>query len=364
MTKIRSNQYNDFAQVDQPVPNAVELGGIDSATLDLPDTGNKALFLDQVDNEVKTIDPNGVIETLGGGGGGGGGLGLEFIDETTAFPYTLIKDRGTRCDFSQVVGPTEIELILPEGTGTETFRCGITITSLPEDVTVKISTSNAQTILLPDGSTTEFIENINAATEFVIAWDQSQYNYGDDWAPNYANFTGNVPFDEITVDQITTNRITLNEITDGIAPIGTVIENTNNTSFPISSANTWETARQITISEGIWMINASACFLSGGTSTYNVNIALGSDSIDQFQQSIRLMQIASASTGPEGINNLCPIHTMQTVTVAKGQTASINIRLRCNVSGVVTMAGQGITGGLSDPDNTTLLLATKIAPAP
>ena len=200
------------------MPNAVELGGIDSATLDLPDTGNKALFLDQVDNEVKTIDPNGVIETLGGGGGGGGGLGLEFIDETTAFPYTLIKDRGTRCDFSQVVGPTEIELILPEGTGTETFRCGITITSLPEDVTVKISTSNAQTILLPDGSTTEFIENINAATEFVIAWDQSQYNYGDDWAPNYANFTGNVPFDEITVNKINGGEATATQA-------GTVLKN-------------------------------------------------------------------------------------------------------------------------------------------
>ena len=178
MTKIRRVKYNDTAEVAQSAPSAVEFEEIASGSVELPTNPNKAIFLDDLDNQMKVIDSGGVITELGGGGSGG--LGLAFIDHTNV-PAELIRNTEYVCDFSGAT--TDLNLVLPEGTGAETFRIAVTLTKTSDAYVVNLNTTNSQVIALPTSPDTETITGITEATAFAVEFDQTNYNWKDAYFP-------------------------------------------------------------------------------------------------------------------------------------------------------------------------------------
>lgn len=97
---------------------------------------------------------------------------------------------------------SELLMVLPEGLGSETYKIGVIVTSIAEGMTVAFETSNSQTILLPNGSnTTTKIDEMPVATEFLFSWDQTKYNFSDDWSPLFADLSGSIG--DLTVDTLT-----------------------------------------------------------------------------------------------------------------------------------------------------------------
>lgn len=102
-------------------------------------------------------------------------------------------------------------LVLPEGTGSETFRIAITITKISSVRSVNLNTTNSQVIALPTLPDTETITGINQATAFAVEFDQTNYNWKDTHFPTFANLTGNIPFEEITVGTIYGGEATVDQ---------------------------------------------------------------------------------------------------------------------------------------------------------
>ena len=265
MTITRKVSYDDLLEIAQSNPTGVQFEEIDSGDVITPEVGNKTIFLDDLDDEFKTKDSNGLISPLGGGAGGGG-LTTVYIDHTN-IPAELIRDRLYVCDFSGA-SPGTLTLTYPEGVAAENFKTGIVIATLADGVTVEVVTTNSQPILFPDASTDTGFDNISVETEFILFWDQAnlRYVYSDDYFPTYANFTGSVG--DVEFDTITVNTaIVGGEATDSQA--GTVKKKKRQSKEVASStAATIFTFNNLTIGEKYYFKARGVMNRSSGSSPY------------------------------------------------------------------------------------------------
>jgi len=349
MTKIRRSKYNDLAPVAQSAPSAVEFEEIASGSVELPTNPNKAIFLDDLDNQMKVIDSGGVITELGGGGSGG--LGLAFIDHTNV-PAELIRNTEYVCDFSGAT--TDLDLILPEGTGSETFRIAVTLTKVSSTYAVNVNTTNSQVIALPTLPDTETITNITEATAFAVEFDQTKYNWKDSHFPTFANLTGSVPFDEITVQ----NDITvLGEITDGVLPVGSVIKSTSLTDYSIPSTYALVPSLTIDLTEGVWLVKSNILVRgTSGSSTFVSSRIYNNSDATVYTDSLEACWIVDDAVDPINKENF--LRSFETITIAKGETKTIHLQ----VEAAASSRGEVVAGDIGNAlIQTSRLHATKIA---
>lgn len=93
-----------------------------------------------------------------------------------------------------------LTLTLPEGTGTETYKIGVTVVSLNQGMSVAVTTTNSQQVFFPDATLDDGINNLDASTKIVLFWDQARYLYTDTWEPTYVDLLSILAEDEAVIN--------------------------------------------------------------------------------------------------------------------------------------------------------------------